>query len=208
MVQQRSPTLKVSYSPADLMPADVLQTKKDAHTALLTQFITSHNFAFVLILTSLDAANQDDAQLLYVSSLPHVLSPKDHRTPHQHITTPSSSTSPALHLKRLTSTLPQLNLNLTASGSSSTPYPPFLPSAGLTRRLLSSLQSSPTPHGAIAAWCVEGDNRGDARALASVVLDVLDVRDVELTQPKSWTGLFGVTEGWSGGMGRDSELYG
>lgn len=35
--------------------------------ALLREFITSHKLGYTLILTSLDAANQDDAQLLYVS---------------------------------------------------------------------------------------------------------------------------------------------
>lgn len=60
----------------------------------------------------------------------------------------------------------------------SSSYPPFLPAAGLTRRLLTALsgEKAPIPHGAIAAWCVEGDNRGDARSLAGVVLDVLNLR--------------------------------
>jgi proteasome assembly chaperone 2 len=56
-------------------------------------------------------------------------------------------------------------------------YPPFLPSAGLTRRLLQKLQEDGSPHGAVAAWCVEGDNRGDAMGLAGVVLGVLDLRE-------------------------------
>jgi hypothetical protein len=34
------------------------------------------------------------------------------------------------------------------------------------------------------------------------------VEGVELQEPKSWDGLFGVTRGWSGGAGQDSELYG
>lgn len=55
------------------------------------------------------------------------------------------------------------------------PYPPFLPSAGLTRRLLQELQEDENSHGTLAAWCVEGDNRGDAMGLAAVVLQLLDL---------------------------------
>jgi hypothetical protein len=73
------------------------------------------------------------------------------------------------------------------------------------------------------AWCVEGDNRDDARALAAASLHVLgkgklvrsshdetraDIQDVELKEPKAWEGLFGVKEGWSGGAGSNAELYG
>jgi proteasome assembly chaperone 2 len=61
-----------------------------------------------------------------------------------------------------------------AQNNGNTPYPPFLPSAGSTRKLLIRLQDkSDVPHAAISAWCVEGDNRGDARALAGLVLGVL-----------------------------------
>jgi hypothetical protein len=73
------------------------------------------------------------------------------------------------------------------------------------------------------AWCVEGDNRDDARALAAASLHVLgqgklgssdhherkaEKIDVELIEPKAWEGLFGVKEGWSGGAGSNAELYG
>lgn len=112
-----------------------------------------------------------------------------------------------------------------------TAYPLFLPCAGLTRRLLAALHPSPpsdrtapsvpavpVPHGALLAWCVEGDNRGDAHALAELVLRLAEVPDggaaVQRTEqgglrePKSWRGLFGATEGWSGGRGDNAELYG
>ena len=36
----------------------------------------------------------------------------------------------------------------------------------------------------------------------------LTIDDVELKAPKEWDGLFGVVDGWSGGAGADSELYG
>ncbi|OCF45184.1 proteasome assembly chaperone 2 [Kwoniella heveanensis CBS 569] len=207
VIQQRSPTLK---------------TSKDEHVALLSGFIRSAEYAFssVLILTSLDAASQDDAQLL---------------TPHQRIIPPARSnssagfSSPIPILQRLEQNLPPLRLNIEPSrfGSSGQPgqspststpgalYPPFLPAAGLTRRLLASLDSTEMgqlqapPHGAVTAWCVEGDNRGDAISLTQLVLSLLGIEnDVQLKEPTSWQGLFGTTQGWSGGMGQDSELYG
>lgn len=74
------------------------------------------------------------------------------------------------------------------------------------------------------AWCVEGDNRDDARALAAASLVMLGQgelassfvpfgvkltrSEIELKEPKAWEGLFGVKEGWSGGAGSDAELYG
>lgn len=41
---------------------------------------------------------------------------------------------------------------------------------------------------------------------ARSIADMTD--DVELKEPASWKGLFGAVEGWSGGQGADSELYG
>ncbi|RSH85560.1 hypothetical protein EHS25_003699 [Saitozyma podzolica] len=189
VVQQRSPTIK---------------TQKDAHVELLREFITSNKLGYTLILTSLDAANQDDAQLL---------------TPHQHILPPSSASSASDGIaKRIESSLRPLQLHLSeqpispppSSSSSNTPYPPFLPSAGLTRRLLASLNDDPAKpaHATITAWCVEGDNRGDARALADTALKVLGIDDVTVREPSSWAGLFGALGGWSGGLGSDAELYG
>ncbi|KAE8543172.1 hypothetical protein D1P53_000659 [Cryptococcus gattii VGV] len=111
--------------------------------------------------------------------------------------------------------IPPLSLGLSQPATSvqniTSSYPPFLPAAGLTRRLLTALseEKTPIPHGAIAAWCVEGDNRGDSRSFADVVLYVLDLQDVvQIQEPASWEGLFGTTEGWSGGSGADAELYG
>ncbi|KAL7418823.1 hypothetical protein Q5752_006507 [Cryptotrichosporon argae] len=173
VVQQRSPTLK---------------TKKDAHVELVRAFVRDTAPAAVLVLTSLDAANQDDAQLL---------------TPHQRLLPSSPVPAPLARL----AALPALRLQLDPALPAPTAYPPFLPAAGLTRRLLSALADDAVPHGALAAWCVEGDNRGDAHALAAQALDVLGT-PVEITEPKSWAGLFGPAEGWSGGLGADAEIYG
>ena len=136
-------------------------------------------------------------------------------TPHVSIIPPSTSTS--------TSTSNPLSSSLESiPGLQVAAYPPFIPGGGLSRRILSALQGSSIPHAAIGAWCVEGDNRDDAYALASTVLHALgrgeltSVRlwseltpgDTQLREPEEWAGLFGVVEGWSGGAGADAELYG
>ncbi|WWC85889.1 uncharacterized protein L201_000756 [Kwoniella dendrophila CBS 6074] len=185
VIQQRSPTLK---------------TRKDAHVELIREFVTSQSFGLILLLTSLDSANQDDAQLL---------------TPHQRLLPPSFSSSEPSNkiLHSLEKVLPPLQLNIlenpSITSSPSAIYPPFLPSAGLTRRLLASFQNSQIQHGTITAWCVEGDNRDDAINLAQTVFHILGIdNDVQIKEPASWQGLFGTTQGWSGGSGQDSELYG
>jgi proteasome assembly chaperone 2 len=96
-----------------------------------------------------------------------------YRTPHQAILGPEAGDA----LARLAD-LPPLRLNVesttaTATAEENKRYPPFLPGAGLSRRVLDALKD--VPSGAIAAWVVEGDNRGDARALALAALHVLDV---------------------------------
>lgn len=115
--------------------------------------------------------------------------------------------------------LPPLNLRLEgAPPQKEAAYPPFLPGAGLTRRTLAALKEQGTPAGALAAWVVEGDNRGDAHALAARALDLVGLgellcgdggltADAPLAEPRSWRGLFG-GEGWSGGAGLDAEIYG
>ena len=52
-----------------------------------------------------------------------------------------------------------------------------------------------------------------AKVSASIILgarqtSMLMIGEVELKEPKEWNGLFGVADGWSGGAGADSELYG
>lgn len=39
-------------------------------------------------------------------------------------------------------------------------------------------------------------------------LMALNVDRVELREPTSWKGIFGGTDGWSGGQGADAEIYG
>lgn len=92
------------------------------------------------------------------------------RTPHQAIV----QDAPGSVLGRLAQ-LPPLNLRLEGAPpqqASQGTYPPFLPGAGLTRRVLAALKEQGTPGGALAAWVVEGDNRGDAHALAARTLQI------------------------------------
>lgn len=109
-------------------------------------------------------------------------------TPHQAVLPPGAATNPVLerlaHLPALKLTLettpphhaphPSLS-SLARPRAASTVYPPFLPGAGLTRRVLGALADTAVPSGAVTAWVVEGDNRGDAHALAGVALQILGV---------------------------------
>ncbi|GMK58531.1 hypothetical protein CspeluHIS016_0505630 [Cutaneotrichosporon spelunceum] len=170
-----------------LQRAPTLKAKKEEHVAQIAEAVKDAGAAIVL--ASLDAANQDDAQLL---------------APIQSILPPKTPTHPAL--KRVAN-LPPLRLTLdpnAAPSAGSKSYPPFLPGAGLTRRLLGALADQPS--GAIAEWVVEGDNRADAHALAHALMGVLGI-EVELREPASWAGLFGAEE-WSGGTGQNAEIYG
>ncbi|KAK1926044.1 PAC2 family-domain-containing protein [Papiliotrema laurentii] len=180
VIQQRSPVLK---------------DKKDEHVELIKRFVEDIRPSFTLLLTSLDAANQDDQSLLtpHVSILPPSPSPTETSTPvHTNI--------------RSVPSLPSFS-NL--RDTTATPYPPFIPGGGLSKRILIAFKSLESlPHGTIAAWCVEGDNRADAHALAALVLRLSEASQVEITEPREWEGLFGVVDGWSGGAGADAEIYG
>jgi proteasome assembly chaperone 2 len=83
---------------------------------------------------------------------------------------------------------------------------PFIPGGGLTRRILSSAGAQwPVPTVAVLQFVMEGDNREDARLMATVVARVLGL--VEHLPPNGWKeppswgqGLFGTNH--------DSTLYG
>lgn len=80
---------------------------------------------------------------------------------------------------------------------------PLIPGGGLTRRLLSLIDSSDwsIPTAAIMQFILEGDNRADAEFLANVVSRVLELGVSTWQQPPSWNaGLFGTPH--------DQTLYG
>ncbi|CAD6569300.1 MAG: hypothetical protein TREMPRED_005178 [Tremellales sp. Tagirdzhanova-0007] len=185
VIQQRSPSIK---------------SRKDAHVALLRDFLTSYGFGFVLVLTSLDAASQDDAQLLFVEqeSTHWVLPDKfysQHSTPTHHpasppliIVDPSQSSSDAPS--------PQSSIVGTIRTSLNIPSVPSVP-------------SSCRPHPAAPLLAQPVGRVGSARGGDGVVvLVVLDMEGTPIREPKSWAGLFGTKDGWSGGLGDDAELYG
>lgn len=80
---------------------------------------------------------------------------------------------------------------------------PLIPGGGLTRRLLSQIDSSEwnIPTAAILQFILEGDNRADAEFLANAVSRILELRVECWRQPPSWNvGLFGTPH--------DQTLYG
>lgn len=190
-LQQRSPVLK---------------SRKSEHIGLISTFIRSHPFSSVLLLTSLDisTAAEDESVLM---------------SPWRSLLPPSAAKSPNATIENLKEIPPYVQEavydSLREGGpskSEATAYPPPLPAGGLSGALLADLQKEGSgtvpPHGALCAWCVEGDNRGDAFGMAGVVAFVLGIeKSLDLKQPLSWEGLFG-GEGVAGGTGRESDIYG
>ncbi|KAJ9098985.1 hypothetical protein QFC20_005803 [Naganishia adeliensis] len=173
--------------------APTLQSRKQDHINLLTAFIKSYAFTSFLILTSLDSAAATTEEHLY--------------HPLQALLPPVSSDGPELiqRLQKIPSYVPP-----TPAQPSKETYPPFLPCAGLTRRLLATLHADEVPpHGTLAYWCAEADNREDAMRYAGVVTYLLGIPEdqVKLSEPPSWKGLFGGSM-VSGGTSAASDIYG
>ncbi len=181
----------------------------------------------MLLLTSLDisTAAEDESVLM---------------SPWRSLLPPSAAKSPNATIENLKEIPPYVQEavydSLREGGpskSEATAYPPPLPAGGLSGALLADLQKEGSgtvpPHGALCAWCAEGDNRGDAFGMAGVVAFVLGIgecrkvqvvvanvhgllstdveKSLDLKQPLSWEGLFG-GEGVAGGTGRESDIYG
>jgi len=179
IMQQRSPVMK---------------SRKEEFTESLLGFIECSGIAACVFLSGVDMSNRTDAQML---------------TPTYYIhppNTPPLASSPLSNLSQLpipeyTSPVSQHPQSCANEGSI-----PFIPGAGLTRRLLSSVESKKTwsiPTASLLQFAVEGDNRGDANLFAVVVAKVLAVDKLirEWKQPTSWMqGLFGTVH--------DQSLYG
>lgn len=89
--------------------------------------------------------------------------------------------------------------------ASPTSIPP-LPHAGLTPLLLASLASASIPTAALLIYASEGDNNLPAKFLASALVKLLGLEDVEeWREPRSWAG--GLL-GEELGRERAGELYG
>ncbi|KAE8225061.1 hypothetical protein CF319_g2128 [Tilletia indica] len=192
VLQQRSPILK--------------SAKREFALSLLS-WAKSAGIAQILILSSLDAALRVDAEMHI--PLVHLLA------------SPASSSSSSV-LKTLAQSFPPFQTQAlrgdehpalhAAFGSSGLPP---LPGAGATRLLLqaasgqSAAQDSATslPTGALLMFASEGDNRGDAHAMATMVLDILKrasesddssspagpafERTGAFKEPRSWLTVFG-----------------
>jgi proteasome assembly chaperone 2 len=137
------------------------QSRKQAHVDLLINFIQSYKFSAIIILTTLDsaAATTED----------HLLSPLQLLLP------PSTSSRLPTDLAERLARIPPY---VPPTPSTDSPYPPFLPNGGLTRRLLTTLQAnSSIPHATLAYWCAEADNRPDAFRYAGIVTYLLGIRE-------------------------------
>ncbi|CAD6891449.1 unnamed protein product [Tilletia controversa] len=187
VLQQRSPILKVA--------------KRDFALALLN-WAKSAGIAQILVLSSLDAGLRVDAEM-------HI--------PLVHLLASPASRSSSSVLKTLAQSFPAFQPQATheddlpprpkASPSSGLP---FLPGAGLTRLLLQAAAEDSLPVGALLMFAGEGDNRGDAHAMATFLLDILKraseseqdaasapsasapfERDGAFKEPRSWLTVFG-----------------
>ncbi|KAK7472657.1 hypothetical protein VKT23_000770 [Stygiomarasmius scandens] len=176
VVQHRSPPLKA---------------KKQDYIDHFLRFIQECGVTAVLFLAGVDLSNRTDDQMLTPT---YQLQPPN---------TPPLTSSPLHSLSTLPipvyrSAVPQ------KPGAVGNEDPvPFIPGAGLTRRLLSSIPKSwSIPTAALLRFALDGDNRDDALSLAAATAEVVGVlpSNVEWKQPKSWTGLFGTPH--------DQTLYG
>ncbi|KAL9939274.1 hypothetical protein V8E36_002087 [Tilletia maclaganii] len=184
VIQQRSPILK---------------SAKQDFVRALAQWSKSVGIAQILVLSSLDAALRVDAEM----DTPLV----------QLLATSSASSSPLL--KTLAHSFPTFNPQQAtttlhaprpSSGEDSTALPP-LPGAGATRLFLRANAAAEIPAGALLLFASEGDNRGDAHALATMLLDVLRrsaessgtqdtdagafIQNSAFKEPRSWLTVFG-----------------
>ncbi|KAF8507452.1 PAC2 family-domain-containing protein [Hysterangium stoloniferum] len=149
-------------------------TQKEKFTASLFNFVKDTGFKSLLFVSAVDSTNRTDSQMhtpLY--QLIPAVSPPLEESP----------------ISLLTS-LPEYRTGISAPLTQST-----IPGGGLTRRLFSSVPDGWSICTGFLVWIgMEGDNRGDATLVASVVAKILseDRRIQEWKQPESWQqGLFG-----------------
>ncbi|THU95392.1 hypothetical protein K435DRAFT_755914 [Dendrothele bispora CBS 962.96] len=176
VIQQRSPILKA---------------KKQEYIDHFLKFIQESGVAAVLFLAGVDLSNRTDDQMLTpIYQLQPVNTPPLNSSPLQALTT--------LPIPVYQSPVPQ------KPGAEDTePLVPFIPGAGLTRRILSSIPKAwSVPTAALLRFALDGDNREDALSFATVTAKIAGIQPtgVEWRQPKSWTGLFGTPH--------DQTLYG
>jgi len=162
----------------------VLKAYKEGFVKAMNQWIRGSQFKSVVILTGVDTTNRSDAQM-------H--SPTYYCAP---------SSCPSEPLKKLEEhglrpfTVPPVPSYLkseTEPAQTKDGDIPFIPSGGLTRRMLQSLGPDwPIPTFALLHFVFEGDNRGDAGMLVALVNEVFELKLQQIQEPESWKkGLFG-----------------
>ncbi len=171
---------------------------------MLSDFIKSYSWSSVLLLASVNISMAEEDESVLFSPWRSILPPSSDNAPNGVVD--RLREVPALDQTPSVDPLRESSSSVAAPASR---YPPWLPDGGLCPDILEKLQSTSTPpHGALAGWCAEGDNRGDAFGMAGVVTFLLGIeREVQLREPRTWAGLFG-GHGTAGGTGADSDLYG
>lgn len=198
----RSPTQKVTLLH---QRSPVLKSQKDAFITALLDWVEKQEFSQILVVTSLDAGLRVD---------PEFSTPLLHWAPaHQEVSSGLvqfvTSRTPQFH------PVPLPSFNNAASKDPSTT--PRLPGSGLARRILDAAQKRrlATPLAALLLFAGDGDNRGDAHALAGFISTGLGVQGkegmshisvssfysdqaltqrsqiLEFSEPASWQSLFG-----------------
>jgi len=154
--------------------------KGDFVTALLS-LIQQSRFSAVLLLSGVDLSDRPEA---------HMHTPTFHLVP----TTPDIPNPRPQVLQELVTHIPPF---ITTTHDTSATDMLVIPGSGLTRRIVTSLPTSFPPTGVILEYVLEGDNRADAKTLASAVARCVQ-KEFGVTgnerwrEPLSWReGLFG-----------------
>ena len=162
----------------------ILKHQKDAFLEALHSWIQQERFVQVLVIGSMDAGMRIDSEM--DTPLVHVVS-----------STGAAAAAPptdANLFSFVTSKTPAFSpKQMQQNNAGATGIPP-LPGAGLTRKILSTgvKAAQATPTAALLMFCAEGDNRGDAHALAGFLSKGVGVQSSkEFQEPRSWSGLFG-----------------
>jgi len=158
----------------------VIKAQKENFVTSILAFIEQSRFSAVLLLTGVDLSDRPEH---------HMEATTYHLTP----TTPKVSLHPQW-MQQLDRHIPPF---LTTTHHTSLSELPIIPGSGLTRRIISSLPESFPPTAVVLEYVLEGDNRDDAKLLASAVAKALQ-QELGVTgsepwkEPTSWRfGLFG-----------------
>lgn len=145
----------------------VMKSQKSVFVQELLTWIEEQGFKEVLLVGSMDAGMRID---------------KEMETPLMQWSADSEKASKDSVLASVLKSLPRFTptpLAGTQDEVEKSSRVPALPGAGLVRRILSAhaKESSSVPFGALLMFCGEGDNRGDAHALAGLISQLLGIQE-------------------------------